>query len=74
MAHASQLARLQVDEAERRFRMWGLDGGAMRVVEADFTTCAEVGEVLRRADVVLVNNEVCVPRLPLPRPPRGAPS
>ncbi|GAA5921914.1 hypothetical protein JCM3775_003412 [Rhodotorula graminis] len=58
MAHASQLARLQVDEAERRFRMWGLEGGAMRVVEADFTACAEVGEVMRKADVVLVNNEV----------------
>ncbi|GAA6007285.1 histone methyltransferase DOT1 [Rhodotorula paludigena] len=58
MAHASHLARLQVAEAERRFRMWALGGGAMRVVEADFCESSEVMSVLRRADVVLVNNEV----------------
>ncbi|BGP50254.1 Nucleosomal histone H3-Lys79 methylase [Rhodotorula kratochvilovae] len=63
MAHASRLARLQVSEAQRRARMWGLSAGEMKVVEADFTTCAEVGEVMRRADVVLVNNEVFTAKL-----------
>ncbi|GAA6043304.1 hypothetical protein JCM8097_001174 [Rhodosporidiobolus ruineniae] len=58
MAHASRLARLQVVEAQKRFRMWGLGGGEMQVVEADFCEHPMVGEVMRRADVVLVNNEV----------------
>ncbi|KAI5479260.1 histone-lysine N-methyltransferase, H3 lysine-79 specific [Pseudohyphozyma bogoriensis] len=58
MAHASSLARLQVVEAERRFRMWGLSSGKMKVVEADFCVEEQVGQVLRRANVVLVNNEV----------------
>ncbi|GAA5981024.1 hypothetical protein JCM11641_001433 [Rhodosporidiobolus odoratus] len=58
MAAASRLARRQVDEAEKRFRMWGLNGGEMKVVEADFCQNPEVGPVMQKADVVLVNNEV----------------
>ncbi|GAA5865247.1 hypothetical protein JCM8547_008329 [Rhodosporidiobolus lusitaniae] len=58
MAHASHLARLQIIEAEKRFRMWGLQGGAMKAVEDDFCDSKEIGAVMRRADVVLVNNEV----------------
>ncbi|GAA5882312.1 hypothetical protein JCM3774_005505 [Rhodotorula dairenensis] len=58
MPHASQLARAQVAEAENRFALWGLSGGTMHVREADFCESPEVGAVLRRADVVLVNNEV----------------
>ncbi|GAA6012231.1 hypothetical protein JCM10207_002771 [Rhodosporidiobolus poonsookiae] len=58
MPHASKLARDQVVEAEKRFRMWGLAGGAMKCVEADFCDEPEVGKVMRTADVVLVNNEV----------------
>lgn len=60
MEHASTLARRQVVEAAARFRMWGLRGGAMHVVQADFCACDEVGKVMPRAEVVLVNNEVCV--------------
>ncbi|GAA5936099.1 hypothetical protein JCM1841_007053 [Sporobolomyces salmonicolor] len=63
MPHASLLARRQVAEAEKRFRMWGLAGGAMRVVEADFCAHPEVAQVMKRADVVLVNNEVFRPEL-----------
>ncbi|GAA5837410.1 hypothetical protein JCM11251_002102 [Rhodosporidiobolus azoricus] len=58
MAHASRLARMQLTEAEKRFRMWGLSGGAMKVVEGDFCSHPDVFQVMRRADVVLVNNEV----------------
>lgn len=60
MEHASALARSQVEEAKKRFRMWGLKGGFMKAVEADFCACDDVGKVIRRADVVLVNNEVFV--------------
>lgn len=58
--HASALARRQVVEAEARFRLWGLNSGKMSVVEADFCEHPLVGEVLKRADVILVNNEVYV--------------
>jgi len=58
MDHAAGLAAKQVVEAEGRFRMWGLKGGKMRTVKADFCDCPEVGQVMKRADVVLVNNEV----------------
>lgn len=60
MPHASLLARAQVVEANERFKLWGLSGGEMQVREADFCEDPEVGAVLRRANVVLVNNEVCV--------------
>lgn len=58
MPHAASLARTQVKEAEARFRMWGLNSGMMRTAEVDFCESQTVNEVLRRADVVLVNNEV----------------
>ena len=58
MAHASSLARTQVSEAEARFRMWGVSSGAMQTVEVDFCRSPQVGRILQRADVVLVNNEV----------------
>lgn len=61
MAPASSLAAAQVLEAEARFRMWGVNGGKMQTTLADFCDAPDVGQVLRRADVVLVNNEVYVP-------------
>lgn len=45
-------------EAEARYRMWGLAAGAMQVIEADFCEHPQVGQVMQRATVVLVNNEV----------------
>lgn len=59
MPLAASLAQAQVEEARKRAAMWGLDTGEMHVREADFCNDEEVGKVLRRADVVLVNNEVC---------------
>ncbi|SCV71627.1 BQ2448_3215 [Microbotryum intermedium] len=58
MAHASSLARAQVVEAEKRHKLWGVSAGKMEVVEADFCEHPLVGQVLKRADVILVNNEV----------------
>lgn len=58
MAPASSLAALQLVEATARFRLWGVNGGTMRTTLADFCDSPDVGQVLRRADVVLVNNEV----------------
>ena len=61
MAPASSLAALQLVEATARFRLWGVNGGTMRTTLADFCDSPDVGQVLRRADVVLVNNEVYIP-------------
>ncbi|SCZ89045.1 BZ3500_MvSof-1268-A1-R1_Chr1-1g00915 [Microbotryum saponariae] len=58
MAHASSLARAQVVEAETRHKLWGVSAGKMEVIEADFCEHPLVGQVLKRADVILVNNEV----------------
>lgn len=60
MPAAALLASKQVKEAESRFRMYGISSGAMRTVEADFCEDPEVQAVLKRATVVLVNNEVFV--------------
>ncbi|GAA5906886.1 histone methyltransferase DOT1 [Sporobolomyces salmoneus] len=58
MAHASHLARLQLREAEERFTMWGLSAGKMECHESDFCESNLVPKVLKKADLVLVNNEV----------------
>ena len=58
MAPAASLAALQLTEATARFRLWGVKGGKMATTLADFCDSPEAGHVLRRADVVLVNNEV----------------
>ncbi|GAA5965636.1 hypothetical protein JCM3765_000909 [Sporobolomyces pararoseus] len=58
MQHASHLARLQLREAKERFKMWGLNSGEMECVEADFCENSLVPKVLKKADLVLVNNEV----------------
>ncbi|WFD29246.1 [histone H3]-lysine(4) N-trimethyltransferase [Malassezia sp. CBS 17886] len=57
MAVPAQLAKRQIVEATHRWRMWGLRGGPR--VEAwceDFTESDCVRAVLRRADLVVVNN------------------
>lgn len=58
MQHASHLARLQLEEAKQRFKLWGLKSGEMECVEADFCENNLVPKVLKKADLVLVNNEV----------------
>lgn len=60
MPAAARLATAQIAEAEARFRRWGLKGGKMHVIKADFCEHPDVGPVMKRADVVLVNNEVLV--------------
>lgn len=52
----SELASLQVEEAKRRWKMWGLRGGQAKAWQGDFGDDDQIRQVLRRADVVLVNN------------------
>lgn len=56
MSAPSQLASLQVSEAEKRWKMWGLKSGKTEAWQGDFGEDEKVREVLRKADVVLVNN------------------
>ena len=56
MKAPSELATLQVEEAKRRWKMWGLSGGEAQAWQGDFGEDIRVREVLKRADVVLVNN------------------
>ena len=52
----SDLAEQQIIEASYRWRMWHVRGGPrVESWQGDFTTLDRVGQVLRRADVVLVN-------------------
>lgn len=56
MSAPSELASLQLAEARRRWRMWGLNGAKTEAWQGDFGEDEKVRDVLRRADVVLVNN------------------
>lgn len=56
MSAPSELASLQVAEAERRWGMWGLKGGKTEAWQGDFGEDERVRDVLRKADMVLVNN------------------
>ncbi|KAH7343010.1 histone-lysine N-methyltransferase, H3 lysine-79 specific [Rhexocercosporidium sp. MPI-PUGE-AT-0058] len=58
MPNACELAKKQAAEFKARCRLWGLETGKVRLEEGNFLENAAIGQVLRRADVVLVNNEV----------------
>ena len=63
MRNPCQLAELQALEFEARAHLWGLSVGKVRLLEDDFLENREIGEVLKRADVVLVNNQAFGPDL-----------
>ncbi|KAK4968154.1 Nucleosomal histone H3-Lys79 methylase [Elasticomyces elasticus] len=63
MPNPCRLAALQAKEFPARCKMWGLNVGAVHLLQGDFLENAEIGEVLKRADVVLVNNQVFGPTL-----------
>jgi H3 lysine-79-specific histone-lysine N-methyltransferase len=57
------VAELQQAEFNARCRLWGLSLGAVHLERGDFLTNAAIVKALRRADVVLVNNQVFTPQL-----------
>lgn len=63
MKNPCELADLQAKEFPGRARLWGLSVGSVNLLRGDFTKNVEIGEVLRRADVVLVNNQAFTPAL-----------
>ncbi|EEA28331.1 Nucleosomal histone H3-Lys79 methylase [Talaromyces marneffei ATCC 18224] len=63
MPNACTLADLQQAEFKARCRLWGITPGKTRLVQGDFLTEQSVIEVLKRADVVLINNQAFTPQL-----------
>jgi len=63
MPNPAKLAEAQAQEFPSRCRMWGIKPGKVHLIQDDFTKNLEILEVLRRADVVLVNNQAFNPDL-----------
>jgi H3 lysine-79-specific histone-lysine N-methyltransferase len=58
MQNPAKLALAQKSEFEARCRRWNIKTGAVHVLQGDFLNSPEIDAVLKRADVVLVNNQV----------------
>ena len=63
MENACDLAALQQTEFGARCRLWGLAVGDIHLERGDFLENHEIGKVLKRADVILVNNQAFTPEL-----------
>jgi len=57
------LAELQQQEFPERCRMWGIKPGKIRLIHGDFLATPEVDDILKRADLVLINNQAFNPPL-----------
>jgi H3 lysine-79-specific histone-lysine N-methyltransferase len=63
MENACNLAEAQLREFEARCHLWGLAPGKVNLARGDFRAPGGIQEVLRRADVVLVNNQAFTSQL-----------
>ena len=63
MPNASTLAAAQLTEFKVRTRLWGLSTGAVHLEAGDFCTNKNISEALKKADVILVNNQAFTPPL-----------
>ena len=63
MENACDLAELQEKEFKARCRLWGLAVGDIHLQRGDFLENARIGKALKKADVVLVNNQAFTPEL-----------
>jgi H3 lysine-79-specific histone-lysine N-methyltransferase len=58
MPNACDLADAQEKEFVARCRLWGIKPGKVHLQRDDFTRNVAIHEAIKRADVILVNNEV----------------
>jgi len=58
MENACDLADAQEKEFDARCRLWGIQPGKVHLERGDFLENRKIHAALKRADVVLVNNEV----------------
>ncbi|KAF2087907.1 DOT1-domain-containing protein [Saccharata proteae CBS 121410] len=63
MPNPSKLASLQASEIRERAQLWNISLGALHLIEDDFLSNPAIDAVLRRADVIVVNNKVFSPDL-----------
>ncbi|KAL1953076.1 hypothetical protein VTO42DRAFT_3614 [Malbranchea cinnamomea] len=63
MQNACDLAELQHTEFKARCRLWGLAPGDVHLVRGDFLNEETIARTLRKADVVLINNQAFTPQL-----------
>ncbi|KAJ5893511.1 hypothetical protein N7495_005202 [Penicillium taxi] len=63
MANACDLAELQQSEFKARCRLWGIVPGKTHLIRGDFLEQKSIIDVLKRADVVLINNQAFTPQL-----------
>ena len=61
--NSCNLADGQLKEFAARCRLWGIQSGEVRLERGDFCNNQPIQAALRRADVILVNNEVFLPQL-----------
>ncbi|KZT24688.1 DOT1-domain-containing protein [Neolentinus lepideus HHB14362 ss-1] len=58
MPQPARIAREQLEQFKIRCRMWGVSAGEVELEEGDMLKSQRVDELLKEADVVLVNNKV----------------
>ncbi|QSZ37179.1 hypothetical protein DSL72_009273 [Monilinia vaccinii-corymbosi] len=63
MPNCCKLASIQKTEFFARCRAWGLSTGSVNLEEGNFLENAKIHQAMKRADVILVNNEVFNPAL-----------
>jgi [histone H3]-lysine79 N-trimethyltransferase len=63
MPNACDLAALQHSEFIARCRLWGLVPGKVHLERGDFLQTETIGKALKKADVVLINNQAFTPAL-----------
>ncbi|PWY84951.1 histone H3-K79 methyltransferase [Aspergillus heteromorphus CBS 117.55] len=63
MQNACDLAALQQTEFKSRCRLWGIAPGKTHLVRGDFLKEQSIIDVLKRADVILINNQAFTPQL-----------
>lgn len=63
MPNPAQLADKQKEEFVPRCKNWGIKPGSVNLVTGDFLASPKIDSVLRRADVILVNNQAFTPKL-----------
>jgi len=63
MANPTRLGAAQLAEFEARCKRWGLRPGKVTLLQGNFLGSDEIDKVLKRADVVLVNNQAFTPAL-----------
>jgi H3 lysine-79-specific histone-lysine N-methyltransferase len=63
MEKACNLAELQLKEFRARCQLWGLAAGEVHLEKGDFLKNSVICKILRKADVVLVNNQAFTPEL-----------